>query len=144
MLHICKGPARKRLTLMCARFYSAQELFKIAREQGKHTNVYVEFGPNLYQPIHSDIELRFVCSLLEGEIEANFSDDERKLNTAQNDDTDHTDYCNQSILRSARKKSHRAKDPDRRRTPAKSSTAATLHPASVVAHGVGMRYMVDM
>ena len=142
MLHICTGPTRKRLTLMCSRFYSAHELFKVAREQGKHQNLYFEFGSNLYQPIYSDTELRFVCCLLEGEIEAHFPDDERRMNDDIVADTAHTDACEQGMLRGARKKNHRAKDPDRRRTLAKSITAA--HPAGVVAHGVGMRYVVGL
>ena len=136
------------MTLLCSRFYTTHELFKIAREQGKHLNLYVEFGPNLYQPIHSDTELRFVCCLLEGEIEANFTDEERQMNEEQVADTAHTDAYDQCVLRGVRKKPPRLKgDPDRRRTLLpKGSTAgpATPHPAGPLAHGAAMRYAVRL
>jgi hypothetical protein len=127
---------------MCSRFYTAHELFKIAREQGRYQNLCMEFGPNLYQPIHSDNDLRFVCCLLEGEIEANFTDDERWMNADMVADTAHTDACEHGMHRGARKKNHRTKDPERRRTLPKSSAAASPHPAGVFAHGVGMSYVV--
>jgi hypothetical protein len=116
MLHICKGYARKRLTLLCSRFYSAQELFKLAREQGRNTVLFLEFGPNLYHPIHTDTELRFVCSMMEGEIEASFPDDERRMNVEQVADMAHTEAFEQAMFRGTRKRSQRPKDPDRRKT----------------------------
>ena len=127
---------------MCSRFYTTHELFKIAREQGKYQTLCIEYGPNLFQPIYSDTELRFVCSLLEGEIEANFTDDERQMNADIVADTAHTDAC-EGVLRGVRKKNHRAKDPERRRAALpRSSTAAPPHLAGVVAHGVGMQMNV--
>lgn len=115
MMHICKGHARRRLTLLCSRFYTSHELFKLSREQGRSTPLYLEFGPNLYHPINTDSELRFVCSLLEGEIEASFSEDERCMNIDQVADIAHTDAYEQCVYRGARKRGPRPKETDNRR-----------------------------
>ena len=116
MLYICKGQSRKRLTLSCCRFYSAQELFKISREQGKNTLLWLEYGPNLYQVIMTDSELRFACCLVEGDIDSTFTDEDRKLHIDQVADMAHTDACEMSVSRGARKRNNRPKDTERKRT----------------------------
>jgi hypothetical protein len=77
-MFICKGQKNKRVVLACTRFYSTDELFKIAREPNKQTPLWLEYGPNLYQEIKSDTELRFACALMEGDIDSNQTDEDRE------------------------------------------------------------------
>ena len=90
MLFLCKGSSRKRIILACSRFYSSTELFKIARESNRNTPLYLEYGPNLYQPIINDNELRFVCQLLEGDIASYMSPEDCEANRLCVLDSAHT------------------------------------------------------
>lgn len=97
MLSICIGASRKRLELNCSRFYTHGELFKMAREQGRNSPIYFEYGPNLYQPINSDTELRFVCHVLEGDIDSFQSEHDREQNRRDLSDAQHTHSYEASI-----------------------------------------------
>jgi hypothetical protein len=90
MLYLCKGNARKRFQLECTRFYSSTELFQLARKINRSIPIYFEYGPNLYQPINNDTELRFVCLLLEGNIESYMSSDDIELHRLDMLDIAHT------------------------------------------------------
>jgi hypothetical protein len=77
-MFICKGQKNKRLVLACTRFYSAAELFRMSREPNKQTLLWLEYGPNLYQEIKNDTELKFACAMMEGDIESNQSEEDRE------------------------------------------------------------------
>jgi hypothetical protein len=93
MLTICIGKSRKRLTLMCSRFYTHAELFKMTRDQSKDSSIWFEYGPNLYQPINNDHELRFVCQIIEGDIDSFMSEEDREQNRRDLEDAAHTQNC---------------------------------------------------
>jgi hypothetical protein len=97
MLTICIGPSRKRLQLQCTRFYTQAELFKMTREQSRNSSVWFEYGPNLYQPINSDSDLRFVCNVLEGDINSYMSCEDREQNKRDVADAVHTQSFEHSI-----------------------------------------------
>jgi hypothetical protein len=90
MLTICIGRSRQRLRLQCTRFYTQGELFKMTREQGKNSSIWFEYGPNLYQPINNDYELRFVCQIIEGDIDSYMPDEDREHNKRDLEDIAHT------------------------------------------------------
>jgi hypothetical protein len=97
MLTICMGAARKRIELMSTRFYTHGELFRMTREQGRNTTIWFEYGPNLYQQVNSDAELRFVCHILEGDIDSFQSDSDREQNKRDVADALHTQSYEASV-----------------------------------------------
>jgi hypothetical protein len=103
MLYLCSGTTRKRLVLSCSRFYSSIELFKLARDAARNnTPLWLEHEANVYQPIHTDAELRFACSMLEGDIEANQPDADREQNARDVADYAHTVDFEASLKRKSR------------------------------------------
>lgn len=78
MLNLCTGNSRTRIKIECTRFYSQYELFRTIRLLNKSTPVWLEYGPNLYQPINTDHELRFACQLVEGDIESYMSSEDQE------------------------------------------------------------------
>jgi hypothetical protein len=97
MLTICFGASRKRLKLQCTRFYTHGELFRMTREQSRNSSVWFEYGPNLYEPIQNDIELRFVCHMIEGDIDSFQSDQDREQNKRDLADLAHTNSYEASM-----------------------------------------------
>jgi hypothetical protein len=97
MLNICIGPSRKRIQLDCSRFYTHTELFRITREQSRNSTTWFEYGPNLYQPINTDQELRFVCNIIEGDIDSFMSDEDREQNRRDLSETAHTHQYENSL-----------------------------------------------
>jgi hypothetical protein len=97
MLTICIGRSRKRLTLLCSRFYTHTELFKMTRDQSKNSSIWFEYGPNLYQPINNDHELRFVCQIIEGDIDSFMSDEDREQNRLDLEDAAHTQMLDSRV-----------------------------------------------
>lgn len=97
MLNICIGQRRTRIKLNCTRFYTHAELFTMTREQGRNSSIWFEYGPNLYQPIYTDQELRFVCHVMEGEIDSYMSEEDRDQNKRDLEDTAHTHSFEMSI-----------------------------------------------
>jgi hypothetical protein len=97
MLNICIGPSRKRIQLECTRFYTHGELFKITREKSRNSTIWFEYGPNLYQPINTDQELRFCCHMLEGDIDSCMSEEDREQNRRDLADTVHTNSFENSL-----------------------------------------------
>jgi hypothetical protein len=91
------GAARKRIELMSTRFYTHGELFRMTREQGRNTTIWFEYGPNLYQQVNSDAELRFVCHILEGDIDSFQSDNDREQNKRDVADALHTQSYEASV-----------------------------------------------
>ena len=93
IMYLCKGPYKTRVYLMTGRFHSNGEIFRYAREPSRHTQIWLEYGPNLYQPIYNDNELRFACHLLQGEVESNISDPDHEQYKRDLADQQHTaDY----------------------------------------------------
>jgi len=90
------------MTLQCTRFYSHHELFRLAREPNKHTQLWFEYGPNLFKSIDTDHELRFVCHLIEGDIDSNMSEADREQHDRDVRDSTHTDRFEASQLRNRR------------------------------------------
>jgi hypothetical protein len=97
MMNICLGPSRKRITLQCTRFYTQGELFKLTRDQSRNSTVWLEYGPNLYQPIKNDYELRFACQMMEGEIDSYMPQEDREQNSRDVADAIHTHSYEMSI-----------------------------------------------
>ena len=102
MVYICYGTQRKRLVLDCSRFYGREELFDILREKHKNAPLCMEFGPNLYQPIMCDVELRLVCSIVEKYISSHQSDEDFTEHKLQQIDTTHTIQCEARMRRKPR------------------------------------------
>jgi hypothetical protein len=73
MVYICHGNLRQRLVLDCSRFYSKDEIFRIARD--KHKQLFLEYGSNIYLQITCDVELRFASAMVEKYV-ASFQSDE--------------------------------------------------------------------
>lgn len=93
MMYLCKGPYKTRVYLMTSRFHSNGEIFRYAREPSRYTQIWLEYGPNLYQPIYNDNELRFVCNLLQGEVESSLDEKDHEQYKRDLADQQHTaDY----------------------------------------------------
>ena len=76
MVYICHGFRHKRFVLDCSRFYSKEELFRISRETQKGAPTFLEYGPNLYQTISCDTELKLACSMAERYIASHQSEED--------------------------------------------------------------------
>ena len=105
IMNICIGQSRKRITLQSTRFYTQGELFKLTRDQSRNSTVWLEYGPNLYQPIKTDHELRFTCQMMEGEIDSYMPQEDREQNNRDVADAIHTHNYEMSI-RVRRPRSH--------------------------------------
>ena len=102
MVYICHGNLRKRLVLDCTRFYCKEELFRISRDQYKGVQLWLEHGPNLYQHIMCDVELRFACSMSEAYISSHQSDEDIEEHKRCQADAAHTDRFDSRMRRKAR------------------------------------------
>ena len=102
IMYICHGYRRKRLVLDCSRFYSREELFHIVRTQHRGSQISLEHGPNLYQILCCDIELRLACSMAEANIASHQSDEDRLAKLECDEDRIHTDACNAKIKRKSK------------------------------------------
>lgn len=60
------------------------------RRFDKAVPIWLEYGPNLYQPINNDCELKFACHLIEGDIESTMSDADREQHQRDLADYAHT------------------------------------------------------
>ena len=89
-MYICHGSRHKRLVLDCSRFYSKEELFRISRETHKGKQTFIEYGPNLYQTISCDTELKLACSMVEGYVASHQSDEDFIEHRRCQIDTAHT------------------------------------------------------
>jgi hypothetical protein len=103
MLTLCTGHARKRIKLECTRFYSHHELFKRMRDLNKSIPIWFEYGPNLYQAINNDTELRFACQIIERDIESYMSVEDQEENRRMIIDQAHTKECEMREARRQRK-----------------------------------------
>jgi hypothetical protein len=83
------------------------ELFHIARRLDKSVLIWIEYGPNMYQPITNDVELRFACQMLEGEIESSMSQEDQEQHKRDLSDYAHTkeyEYMHRTRTRTSGKK----------------------------------------
>ena len=102
MVYICHGSNHRRLVLDCSRFYSKEELFRISRETQKGKQTFLEYGPNLYQPIVCDTELKLACSMVEGHITSHQSDEDLIEHRRCQMDALHTTQFEAKMKRKAR------------------------------------------
>lgn len=110
MMYLCKGPYKTRIYLMSQRFYCNGEIFRYAREPSRNALLWLEYGPNLYQPIYNDNELRFVCNLLQGVVESNIGDEDHEQYKRDLADQQHTADYEAQVARMHRKTKTRVKD----------------------------------
>ena len=106
-MFLCKGYGRNRINLSCSRFYSTMELFHKMRRLDRSIPIWIEYGPNMYQPITNDTELRFACQMVEGDIESNMPSEDREQHQRDLADYSHTkdfDFMRRSQKRSSGKK----------------------------------------
>jgi hypothetical protein len=97
MFYLCKGHSKKRLVLSCTRFYSQEELYRMTRELPKSIPTWLEYGPNMYQRINNDCELRFACSMVQGDIESNLPVEDYEQHKLDQQDYIHTNECENSF-----------------------------------------------
>ena len=102
MVYICHGYLRKRLVLDCCKFYSKEELFHIARVQHKGAQLSLEYGPNLYQPLSCDVELRFACCMVEAYVSSHQPDEDREADRLQRIEMLHTASFEAKMRRKSR------------------------------------------
>jgi hypothetical protein len=82
----------------CSRFYSHYEMFNDIRNNlHKSVPIWLEYGPNLYQPINSDTELRFACQMVERDIESHMPIEDQEENRRMVLDQAHTKECEQAL-----------------------------------------------
>jgi hypothetical protein len=133
MLTLCTGHTRKRIKLDCTRFYSHHELFKKIRDLHKSIPIWFEFGPNLYQSINTDSDLRFACQIVERDIESYMSSEDQEENRRMIIDQAHTKDCE---IREARRQRKEAQSTNTYHThPVKKTRTPTCTlPSNVVPH----------
>jgi hypothetical protein len=83
-------------------------LFNEVKEQARDMTIWLEYGPTLYKRVYDDIELNFVCGLIEGEIYSFMSDADREEHTRCVADTAHTAAYEMMISRGWRKRASKA------------------------------------
>ncbi|KAJ1478114.1 hypothetical protein T484DRAFT_1749755 [Baffinella frigidus] len=108
MFYLCKGNGRKRITLSCSRFYSHEELFRLVRTSNKSIPIWFEYGPNLYQHINNDCELRFACQMVQGDIESNLPIEDYEQHKLDLLDYAHTTEC-ENFFRTRKSRAARTK-----------------------------------
>jgi hypothetical protein len=115
MLNLCTGGTRKRMNLATSRFYSPEELFNFVMHSYSGSALTLEYGPNLYELIENEHELRFACKLLAHDHASYISDDDYEEHLRCIADSNHTDKYEKQQADSAKcRRTHRlAKTTDR-------------------------------
>ena len=102
MLNLCTGRTRKRMVLATSRFYSPEELFDFVVRSYNGSALTLEYGPNLYELIENEHELRFACKLLAHEHASYISDEDYEEHLRCIADSNHTDKYEKQLTDSAK------------------------------------------
>jgi hypothetical protein len=106
----CTGPRRTRMRIECTHFYTQYELFK---KFNKSLPVWLEYGPNLYQPVNNETELRFACQMVERDIDSFMSTEDRDEHRLMIADQAHTKEYENSIRPRGKRKNKDSYDTNR-------------------------------
>jgi hypothetical protein len=103
-MFICYGQTRKRFVLACSRFFSPEEIFNKAVDLYQRGPVSLEYGPNLFQLIETELELQFVCKLVSGDHSSYISDEDYTQHLLCVEESQHTDAYEKELNRGRSRK----------------------------------------
>lgn len=103
-MFICKGSSRKRVVLESSRFYSPEELFDSVIDAQQRGDISIEYGPNLFEWVETELELKFVCKLIAGDHASYISYEDHEQHARDMEDSAHTEAYEKNLARNRSRK----------------------------------------